>query len=228
MARKQVADRRQSWIEDAAGLMPVSMLAFALSAMIVYESGDGNGGIDGSGYVAWLSANASTLRVVLPLLFAALFVFAAIFLVKRWRDFAIFPSEIEDRVELHVAALWPLSVIAMIYLASLFAYAHYVWIYEGCGSVPTFSAGAQCALNASAFSPTVTFATDQFVRGIFGDFFELIGPIDPAHRVAKDEVFIIVTGLYRLFGQTALVVAPLAVWTCGSLVVRRIRHATSR
>lgn len=209
-------------MQNIAGLVPSIMMAFALSAMWIHGAG---GALDGTGYVNWLAANAALLRLVIALVFVPLLIFAAFHLVKRWRDFAIFPQEMEEKIDLHIVMLWPVSVLAITYIGSVVAYAHYAWIYEACGAVSTIAAitgGASCHLDAAHFSTMNLFAADQFVRGVFGDFFELVGPVDPAHEVSKDAFFIVVTGLYRLFAQTALFVIPLSIWTCGALVWRRV------
>lgn len=219
--------KKPTLIENAAGVVPVTMMFFMLSTMLVLDATRDVPVLNGPAYIGWLNDNAVILRVVLPAVFLVQFVFAALFIVKNWRAFAIYPEAIEDKVDLIATLVWPTALLYMTYGASMFGYAHYVWLHEACVPHDTIQAvtnGARCVVDAARFSPTIEFAGDQFIRGLFGDFFELIGPIDPAHQVQKDTTFILVTGFFRLFAQTALFAIPLSFITSVGAFLRRLRH----
>lgn len=215
-------------IENAAGVVPVTMMFFLLSTMFVLDATRDVPVLNGPAYVGWLNDNAVVLRVVLPAVFLLQFAFAALFIVKNWRAFVIYPEAMEDKVDLIATLVWPTALLYITYGASVFGYAHYVWLHEACVPHDTMQAvtnGARCTVDASRFSPTIDVAGDQFIRGLFGDFFELIGPVDPAHQVQKDTTFILVTGFFRLFAQTALFAIPLSLITSAGTFLRRVRHS---
>jgi|CXWL01.1.fsa_nt_gi hypothetical protein len=62
------------------------------------------------------------------------------------------------------------------------------------------------------------------MRGVFGDFVELAVPSDRLQPSERDAVYILVTGVFRIFAETALVTVPLTIWISQRLVRRAIRQ----
>jgi len=217
-----------TWIENTAGLLPCLMMLFLLSTVLVLDAREEHY-IFGAEYVSWLNRNDDSVRVAIPAVLLALFAFSALTIGKNWRAFAIFPENVEQRIG-RIHFLWPFCLLYISYFGTMLAYGHYVWLHEACNPSSTFGilvSGANCTIDASKLMAALGFSCDQFMRGVWGDFWELVGPPDPTHSVLKDATFILVTGFYRLLAQTALFVIPASLITGVGMLLRRTSSNTT-
>jgi hypothetical protein len=213
---------KSTWLENWAGTLPALMMAFLLSTMFVFDAREEHY-IGGDVYITWLQNNAVPLRIATPVLLIVLFSFSAVSIVKNWRVFAIFPEFAQKRLG-RAHFLWPFSLLYITYFGTVLAYGHYVWLHEACvpsDSVSIAVRSGACYIDPDRLTSALGFSGDQFTRGVWGDFWELVGPTDPAHAVQKDTLFILVTGFYRLLAQTALLVIPASIITGAQMLFRQ-------
>ena len=210
-------------IVEGAGLALLIATVFICLEMVFL----GDIGYRGSNPAALLSV--LTMRqvapwfvVLYPVALVGLYVWFAITLARQLPQLLVHHNVFAEIGKFSRIAFTLLTIFA-VYLSFPTSYALYAWVYHSCDSVQMWN-GVGVAFQCNVlpeYSQYSTLAIEQFIRGLFGDFVEIIDPTDPLQGWHKDPLFISVTALYRLFAQTALFVVPLALWNAVRLVVGR-------
>lgn len=161
--------------------------------------------------------------LIYPVALVVLYVWFAVIVARRLPDLLVHPNAFAQAGTGPRISFALLTVFA-VYISFPTSYALYAWLYNSCQPLESWNGigiSFQCEV-LPEYPQYSSLAIEQFIRGLLGDFVEIIDASDPLHGWDKDPLFTSVTALYRIFAQTALLVIPLAIWnTARLLIVRR-------
>lgn len=208
-------------VEAATLALLVATVFMVIELVFLFDMGFRSGNPAALLFILGLRAAAEWVVLIYPFFLLWLFTWQLVALGQHFHRILTEPNWFDGSPFAKVS--FALLTVFSVYLTSVTAYALYLWTYASCVSVDNWlgiGIAFQCNV-LPTYSTYSTLAVEQFLRGMAGDFFEIVQPVDTLAGIHKDPLFISVTAMYRLFAQTALFALPLSLWYAVTMPFRR-------